>query len=103
HVYAYARLSPDNRQIALDVREERGGVTTWDVNRAVATPFALPGSRIPIWSPTNERIAFSMTVSGKYGIYWQTADGSGTPENLAEGLSPRIPDSFLPDGSALLF
>jgi serine/threonine-protein kinase len=48
-------------------------------------------------------VAFSAQRDGSENIYWQAADGSGTPEPLTQVPTPVIPQAFSPDGTLLLF
>jgi eukaryotic-like serine/threonine-protein kinase len=56
-----------------------------------------------VWSPDGRRIAFSATRAGSENLYWQAADGTGTPERLTDRSTLQVPTSFTPDGTRLIF
>ena len=104
--YVYGRLSPDGTRLALDIRDQESDIWVWDLLRETLSPLTLdPGvNRIPIWSPDGERLAFTAERDGEENIYWQSADGTGEPQLLAEGSNlPIAPHAFSPDGTQLLF
>jgi Tol biopolymer transport system component len=59
----------------------------------------------PIWTPDSKRVTFASDRDGPMSIYWQPADGSGTPERLttAEKGTQHFPDSWSPDGRTLVY
>jgi Tol biopolymer transport system component len=103
--YVYPRLSPDGTKLALDIRDQESGIWVWDFARRTLMRLTLaPGlHRGGIWSPDGHRIAFSAECNGSESIYWQAADGTGTPERLTDRPKPHVPTSFTPDGTRLLF
>ncbi|MBN2318593.1 MAG: serine/threonine-protein kinase [Acidobacteria bacterium] len=105
--YAYARLSPDNTKIALDIRDQENDIWILDLVRKTL-PYRLtfnPGmNRGSVWTPDSERVAFSSERDGAENIYWQSAEGSGSPEPLTEYPDASIlPQAFSPDGKQLLY
>ena len=50
--YTFARLSPDGRRIALDVRDQDNDILTWDLDRSVLTRVTLDRAvdRNPVWT-----------------------------------------------------
>jgi hypothetical protein len=104
--YAYARLSPDGTRVALDIRDQDNDIWIWDLARQTLARLTFdPGlNRGPVWTPDGKRLAFSAQREGSENIYWQAADGSGTPEALTNIPNARIgPDAISPDGTQLLF
>ena len=106
--YAYARLSPDGTQVALDVREDLNDVWIWDFVRQTLTRLTRdPGlNRGPIWTPDGRHVVFSVGSDAGEPIFWHRADGSGSSERLTQ-VSGRSdthgPESFSPDGTRLVF
>jgi len=98
------RLSPDGRRIALDVRDQDNDIFTWDLDRSVLTRLTLDRAqdRNPVWTFDGTRIAFSSSRTEPSGIFWQAADGTGTPERLLKNQAPQMPMAFTRDGRLIL-
>jgi serine/threonine-protein kinase len=106
--YQYPRLSPDGTRLALDSRDEENDIWIWDFARQNLARLTFdPGfNRGPVWTPDGSRVVFSAARDGAENIYWQSGDGSGTPELLVESpvMNAQIfPHAFSPDGTQLLF
>jgi serine/threonine protein kinase/Tol biopolymer transport system component len=102
--YAYGRLSPDGAKLALDIRDQESDIWVWDLARhgpLTRLTFDPGVNRGGVWSPDGRRIAFSAERDGTENIYWQAADGAGTPERLTDRPNPQTPNSFTPDGRIL--
>ena len=103
--YQYPRVSPDGTRVALDIRDQRGDIWIWDLMRQTLTPLTfdpLPDS-YPIWSPDSRRLIFASARAGAFNLYWQAADGTGTPERLTDSPNAQFPLAMTPDGSAIVF
>jgi Tol biopolymer transport system component len=103
--YTYARLSPDGRRIALDIRDQDGDIWIWNFERRNLMRLTFdPGpDTTPVWTSDGKRIIFARGGT----LYRQEADGTGQPERLfesavAEAATP-IPEAVTPDGMRLLF
>ena len=103
--FAYARISPNGRQIALDVR----GVTNrdiWILDVARLTQVRLTDGPtedvLPMWSPDGSRVFFGSDRQGNFDIYSQATDGASAAalEFGAPGL--QVPDGLTPDGNTLV-
>jgi serine/threonine-protein kinase len=84
--YVYLRIAPDGRRVALDIREE--GQDIWvlelDPPNLRKLTFDPAADVSPEWTPDGGRIAFFR--AGR-GLFWQPADGTGSPEPLIESSS----------------
>jgi serine/threonine-protein kinase len=104
--YAYPRISPDGRRIALDIRDQENDIWIWDNARRGLTRFTFdPGvNRGIAWTPDGRRVAFSVERDATESVFWQAGDGTGSPERLTSyaGRS-QVPISFSPDGTRLVF
>ena len=81
------RLSPDGRQIAFDT----GDGTIWIADLAESeSPRRFGAGRYPMWSADGRRLLFA----GQDGmrLFWQSVDGSGMPELIAEDA--RAPEHW---------
>jgi serine/threonine-protein kinase len=103
--YTYARLSPDGTRVALDARDQQNDIWIWDLHRGTLQRLTTdPGmNRMPVWTPDSVKVAFTAERDGTESIFWQNADGSGTPERLSTGTAFQGPVSFSPDGKRLVF
>jgi serine/threonine-protein kinase len=104
--YTHARVSPDGTRLALSALEQdRGDISVWDLRRETMLRLTTTISgRGPLWSPDGTRIAFTgwESPTATQHVYWQAADGSGTPEVLTTG-SGEVLNAFSPDGRHLAF
>jgi Tol biopolymer transport system component len=101
--YAYAHISPDGTRVALDIRDQDSDIWIWDLMRRTLTRLTFdPGlNREAVWTPDGRRLAFSAQREGSEDIYWQSADGTGSPERLTKA-GRVMPSAFTPDGKRLL-
>jgi eukaryotic-like serine/threonine-protein kinase len=103
--YAYARISPDGTRLALDIRDQENDTWIWDLAhprlQRLTTDKGL--NRGVAWSSDGLRVAFSVSKEGAENVYWQRADGTGTPDELTTGSGQHAVGSFTPDGKFFLF
>jgi serine/threonine-protein kinase len=106
--YVYPRLSPDGSRIAVTVNDQEQDIWIWDVGRKTLRRFTIDPAeeRASAWTPNGKRIAFGSHRGGEAGMWWQAADGTGTPERLAGFPFNRYgnlqPTTISPDGSHLV-
>ena len=105
--YSYPRVSPDETQVAVDVRDAESDIWVWSLERATLTRLTFDPlfDRFPVWSPDSRRILFSSQRDGSRGnLFWQMADGTGQADRVAEGTdnSQVFPTSFSSDGTRLV-
>jgi dipeptidyl aminopeptidase/acylaminoacyl peptidase len=101
--YLYPRLSPDGRQLAVEIEGPNHDFYTYDFDRAVMTKMTTDGeSHDPVWTPDGKRIAFRSWQVGGMTMWWMPADRSAAAERLTEGTR-HSPVSFSPDGKFLAF
>ncbi len=95
--YLYPQISPDGTRVALDVRDAETDIWVWDLQRKGFTRVTRDPNldRTPVWANDNE-ILFSSMTEGTPTIYRQRADGTGTPERLADAIAgePLFPSSL---------
>jgi serine/threonine-protein kinase len=99
--YEEPRLSPDNARIAVRLFEDQR-IWLWDMQRETLAPLTPRGTRVayPVWTRDGARVAY---VSSSSGIWWQAADGGGTPQRLAEPSGgSQLPTSFATDGRLVI-
>ena len=103
--YAAARLSPDGRQIALDVRDQTLDIWIWSIDRGTLSRLTSDPApdMVPVWTPDGRRIVWTSTRDNIAALYWQAADGTGVPERLVRSGGAPFPGAVTPDGGRLLF
>jgi serine/threonine-protein kinase len=115
-LYSSPRVSPDGTRLVVQTTPAGGTVpilsataTIWvyDLNGKTAIrQLTQQGKNFhPIWTHDSKRVTFASDREGPMSIYWQPADGSGTPERLttAEKGTQHFPDSWSPDGRTLVY
>ena len=108
--YAFIRLSPDNRSLAVTLNDAgtgRGDIWVFDVERNVGSRLTFHSATedSPVWSPDGARIAFSSNRDGKTTIYVRPSNGRGEEELLLpESIEERaVPADWSSDGKFLVF
>jgi serine/threonine protein kinase/Tol biopolymer transport system component len=106
--YQYPRLSGEGTRIVLST--DRGDeAIVWVGGRAgggALRRLTFGGrNRFPIWSADGQRVTFQSDRDGDLGIFWQRADGTGSPERLTTALAgtSHVPESWSPAGDHMLF
>lgn len=102
--YAYPRLSPDGKHVALDVSGVDRDIWLWDTSRKVLERFTNDPAENALlaWTRDGRYLAFGSSRSGVSNVFWQASDRSGEPERLWESERLQQPMSFAPDGRLLL-
>jgi serine/threonine protein kinase/Tol biopolymer transport system component len=107
-IYQSPRVSPNGQQLAIGVDDGRAAsIWVYDLDEHTQIRQLTIGgnNRFPIWTPVGARITFQSDREGDRSIFWQRADGKGPAELLIKAAQGEalIPDSWSPDGDALLF
>ena len=105
--YGQIVLSPDARNLALEIRSAESGFDLWvmDVSRgAPSRVTAGPGDeRNPVWSPDGRSLAFSALKDGKTDMR-RKGLRAGDPETvLVDTADNEYPEAWSRDGRTLLF
>jgi dipeptidyl aminopeptidase/acylaminoacyl peptidase len=95
------RLSPDERQLAIDCCADSNSREIWlrDLVLGSLTRLTFGGASAPVWSPDGRVIVFS--DPGTDRLYRQSSDGTGRRLALADGAEAAL--DFSPDGGLILF
>jgi serine/threonine-protein kinase len=101
--YLAPRLSPDAKRIAYATSTGDWDIWTYEISRGIASRLSMEGEQsIPIWTPDGTRLVFTSGFSGLSGaLFRRNADGSGTPQRLANANGYAT--SWTPDGTGLIF
>jgi Tol biopolymer transport system component/predicted Ser/Thr protein kinase len=100
-------LSADGTRVAYTA-EEQGNPDVWifDLNRSVRRKATTSPTfdALPRWAPSGKEFAFSSFRSGTTnGVFIQPADGTAEPKRMAPNTLADFPQSWTPDGKALMF
>ena len=99
HPYHMARISPDGRHVALEVRDRSPDLWLWDLveERLSRFTFSQSPDYAPIWARDGRSIYFEQGLS----VVRQATDGSGSPESVFDRAG-ATPTSISPDGTRLI-
>ena len=110
--YYLPRLSPDGRQVAVEVHLDKPDIWIFDIPTGDLRRVTHEGrNRFPLWSPDGQRVLFSSDRHQEvpegffvdHDVYWKAADGSGEAERLTFGEHKHGPQKWTPDGKTLSF
>ena len=96
------RVSPDGSEVVFDTQDDGALWIAKLSNIAAKRKLSTGGSnRGPIWSSDGKRILYITDHQNEEALFWRSADGSGTPEQLARPV--RAPESLSPMGREISF
>jgi eukaryotic-like serine/threonine-protein kinase len=103
-VYQSPRVSPDGKQIALGISDDKeADIWIYDLAGTSAMRRLTHGKRdrFPVWSADGQYVAFQSEREGDRAVFWQRADFSGTAERLTrpQAGTSHIPESWSAQGS----
>jgi serine/threonine-protein kinase len=105
--YAYPRLSPDGRRIAMAVGSGgRSDVWLYDLSSATPTRLTSAGTLNdrPEWTPDGQRVLYRTDRQARVGIWWQAANLSGLAAPLlASDAHDYYEGVVSPDGRWIAF
>jgi Tol biopolymer transport system component/predicted Ser/Thr protein kinase len=106
--YSTPRLSPDEKRIAVAIREEgKTNTDIWifDTIRTTWSRFTFDpaAERAPLWSPDASRIVFTSASRGILDLYEKPASGSAEPHLVVSSLSDKFPTDWTRDGRFLIY
>ena len=102
--YLHPRISPDMRQLAIEVEGPNHNFYVYDFAREVLSQMTADGvSHWPVWSPDSTQLVYRSGRMGAFKMWQVPADRSHAAAELpGEGLSQSA-ESWSPDGNALAY
>ena len=102
--YAYPRVSPDGKRIAVTALDQDTDIWLWDLvhttlTRVTSDP-AIDSS--PVWTPAGGRLVFGSNRAGVLNLFSQAADGIGTADRLTDSPNVQVPTAVTPDGARVV-
>ena len=88
--YLYPHISPDGKQLALEIEGPSHNFYVYDFARGVLTKMSFDGlSHAPVWSPDGKQLAFRSWKLGGMTMWSMPADRSGS-EPTVTGTGARL-------------
>jgi len=99
------RISPDGRQVAVDIGDVVHNVWIFDVSSGLRRRLTYTAGidMIPVWSPDGSRIAFSSSRQSAFDIYVMNANGAGGETRLITSNVRKVASDWSRDGRHLVF
>ena len=105
--YGGLRISPDGERVAAAISGSdfvQSDIWVYEFARGTLTRVTFEGiNSAPTWSPDGKRIAFRSFRNEKNNIYVTPIDGSAPAQLLLTRDTNVNPNSWTPDGKALLY
>jgi serine/threonine-protein kinase len=103
-MYLHPRISPDGRNIAVEIEGPVHDFYNYELARGVLTKMSLTGSsHWPLWTPDGKRLTYRRWLPGGFTLWWMPADRSAEAERLTTIGMMQSGSSWSPDGKALAF
>jgi serine/threonine-protein kinase len=102
--YLHPRISPDGRQLAVEVEGPNHDFYVYDFARAVLSKLTTDGeSHWPVWSPDGSRLVFRSGHMMAWRMRQMPADRSHASEELTGTGVAQSAESWSPDGHAVAY
>lgn len=104
--YGQIALSPDGRNVALEIRDEMGQYDLWvmDVARGVTSRVTATPSdeRDPVWSPDSRSLAYIRRDGDGAALYQKSLRASDPETLLLDSADEDVPESWSSDGQTIM-
>ena len=106
--YLKARLSPDQKRLAVSRRDPSGGIFdiyVYDIARGTSSRLTTSTSDVDnlAWSPDGNYIVWSSRQVTRSEIYKKLASGAGEVEIIAQSNNPILVTDWSNDGKSILY
>ena len=107
NTYVTPRISPDGKQLAVQILNGSGSQDIWiyEFARNTLTRFSFTEGAVPVWTPDGRKIIYRRRTPS-FSLLSKLADGSGIEEKLLDkdfDDPGAAPFTVSPDGKTLLF
>jgi Tol biopolymer transport system component/predicted Ser/Thr protein kinase len=105
--YGQIMLSPDERNLAVEIRSDETGYDLWvmDVARGVASRVTTGAGdeRNPVWVPDGRSLVYSVLEDGQTDLRRKGLRAGDPETKLFDTEEHEYPESWSPDGQDLFF
>jgi len=106
-LYNRLALSPDRRQVAVQVGNENQPSNLWliEFQRGTTTRFTFdPNTDVdPLWFPDGSRIVFSSNHDGHFDVYQKATSGGGSEDPILQSSDNKFITDISRDGRWLMY
>jgi Tol biopolymer transport system component len=104
--YGQIALSPDGRNVALEIQDEEGQFDVWvmEIARGVASRVTVEpeDERDPVWSPDSRSVAYIRRTPEGSLLLRKGLRASDPETEIIRSTDENIPESWAPDGETLM-
>jgi serine/threonine protein kinase len=104
--YGQIALSPDGRNVALEIQDEQGQFDVWvmEIARGVASRVTVEpeDERDPVWSPDSRSVAYIRRTPEGSLLLRKGLRASDPETEIIRSTDENIPESWAPDGETLM-
>jgi Tol biopolymer transport system component len=102
--YLHPRISPDMRQLAVEIEGPNHNFYIYDFARDVLSQMTTDGvSHWPVWSPDGAQLVYRSGTMGAFKMWQIPADRSRPAAQLPGTGTSQSAESWSPDGHALAY
>lgn len=102
--YLHPRISPDMRQLAVEIEGPNHHLYVYDFARAVLSQMTTDGvSHWPLWSPDGKELLYRAGRMGRFRMWKIPADRSAPPAQLPGTGTSQSAESWSPDGRTIAY
>ncbi len=105
--YGQLALSPDERQVAVEIADEKGQNDLWilDVARGVSSRVTTDpaGEFDPLWSPDGRSLVFGSDRAGDKKLFRRSLQGNEPEVLFLDSVKEVYPEGWAPDGKTLIY
>jgi len=102
--YLHPRISPDMRQVAIEIEGPNHNFYVYDFTREVLSQMTADGvSHWPVWSPDGTQLVYRSGQMGAFKMWQVPTDRSGPAAQLPGTGISQSAESLSPEGHALAY